>query len=219
MKYHRFFTSALTGFSVDRVCIWLMAILLGSNVHAQDRKDELYKGAGFVLKPGGAYYVDYAITPARWAELKLLTGYGSHVPKISNMDKTTVKGWYAGGGISLLTAPMRKNYNEEKSVNGSLKVSFSLMAGKVSMNSKKIFQGEEYEDFVLRYSMKNEWFKGFEWKVGYELNFDDEVKLGLYPFILCGGSYSGIETFELEFLPGLGYIFTPIPGISLQYIW
>lgn len=216
--YSDFRFTAYAMFRKIGACCLLM-IMGALHVCAQESPKKPMKGVGITLKPGSAYYGDIIIRPIEGAEFHLLGGYGKHNPILANMTKSTVKGWYAGGGLSLVTAPMRRNYNESKWLNGSLRISLSTMVGQVSMNTVKIFPGEKYEDYIFGYSMNREWFTGFEWVFGYELNFDEMIKLGLYPLMVSTGTKLDTEGFELEFLPGLGYTFRVLPGFSLHYIW
>lgn len=218
-RHSKFRFTAHAMFRIKCACCLLMMMVV-FQVRAQENPKKPMKGVGCMYKLGVTYYVDFLYRPIRWVEFHILNGYSKSSPQLANMSNSEVWGWYTGAGLSLLTAPMRCNYNEKKIVNGSFKVGVSVIGGKVWMKTEKYFPGDAYSSKTIGYALNNEWFGGFEWIiVGYELNFDETIKLGLYPIMACDGTRPVADIFELEFLPGLGHMFQISPGFSLHFIW
>jgi len=200
----------------------LILMVLAANVSGQvPEKPSMLKGVGLNLTAKGGYYPQFIIRLRPSFELQGIASYAYHTPDVSHFTKTEVEGWFMGGGLAVLTRPLRsKPQDPSKSVKGSLRLGLKYMRGQMQYDAYKVFEGRSFDSYIYRDSQQKLKTDYGELSVGYEMVIKDRVKVDLIPIILGDSGVYSKSGFTLPFSAIGGHTGFPLAaGVGVSYLW
>lgn len=122
----------------------------------EDANRNYSKAIGILTTSKGAYYPQFQFNVNPNIALYGIGGYSYHKPTLNDFDKAEIQGYFGGAGLSLKIGRWRKPEPVvEKPLNGSFRLNYKYMAGKMKINAQKTYQGEAFQYRTFHENHKN----------------------------------------------------------------